>query len=60
LNLKPVLTKTTENQPVVFAKQLVVYSRNYKLQAKTYLKRGGIERVIYIGSLLAKIYIQSP
>jgi len=30
---------TAENQPVVFAKQSVVYSSNYKLQAKTDLKR---------------------
>jgi len=30
---------TTENQPVVFAKQSVVYSSSYKLKAKTGLKR---------------------
>jgi len=30
---------TAENQPVAFAKQSVVYSNSYKLQAKTDLKR---------------------
>jgi len=30
---------TTENQPIVFAKQSVVYNRSFKLQEKTYLKR---------------------
>jgi len=44
LNLKIVFIGTTENQSVAFAKQSVIYSNNYKLQAKTYLKRWGIER----------------
>jgi len=30
---------TVENQSIIFAKQSVVYSSSYKLQAKTDLKR---------------------
>jgi len=39
LNLKPVFTQTTKNQPVILAKQSVLYSNNYKIQPKTDLKR---------------------